>query len=49
MKRLPTLDETESGHDHGTAYLTGDTDALDALDAAVLGYAQELADEANGW
>lgn len=33
MRRLPTLDEQESGHTDETAYLSGDVDALDALDA----------------
>lgn len=46
MKRLPTLDETEAGHTYNTAYLSGDTDALDALDALVLAWATELADDA---
>lgn len=47
--RLPTLDETESGHTNATAYLAGDADALDMLDAAVLDYAIALADETNAW
>lgn len=41
--RLPTLDETESGHDYRSAYFTGDLDALDAIDAADARHAAEVA------
>lgn len=33
MKRLPTLDEQEHGHDVESAYVAGDVDAADAVDA----------------
>lgn len=36
MKRFPTLDESESGHTDETAYLSGDVDALDTIDADAL-------------
>lgn len=48
MNRLPTLDETEAGQTSDTAYATGDTDALDAMDAADTRQADAIADEFAG-
>ncbi|GAA2609784.1 hypothetical protein SMC26_39565 [Actinomadura fulvescens] len=46
MKRIPTLDQSEHGHTTETAYLSGDVDALDVIDTAVLEWAREMAEEA---
>lgn len=47
MKMLPTLDDQEHGHTAESAYVAGDVDALAALDAEVLDWARELAEDAH--